>query len=263
MLYFRQLRLSLKLTQGQMAEACGLSRSAWQMIEYAVFLPSEEVALRICELSGLEAVPSVVHCFSNREMRSWTRTRPFELRRVNPEPWIRAHERCFHMTEFYRKITPRTVAWMEQMLPCHSMPEAFTWLQFAFLGGTPMFGSPPDFGFRHLSVMDPEGRALGERQLPGLQGEYQGLRYLVWPQVGLRPRSATFWVDGLMLLDQGREWRWSTLELDAAGHDPSRDPVRRKLLGMDEIRVSGEEIERLEALPRILEQAQVLLKRAV
>lgn len=261
MLFFRRLRRLLKLTQRQMAEACGVSRSAWQMVEYGEVLPAPELGRRICELTGLAAVPSQDDCLTGQELRRLHRARPFEFVGGSEDVWARTHDQCQNMTGLYDRVPPALIAWMEAMLECESVPEGFTWLQLAYDGAGSVIANPHELGFRGQCIVDRTGKPLGERQLAGLRGEIGPLKYLVWPQVRMRPRSAVLRVDGLMLLVHGSDRHWIDLEIDSALHDPEKDAVRRKLLQMDEIRLSSEDVDRFKVVERIRQRAGNFFKR--
>lgn len=255
MLFFKRIRLLLRKTQQEMAGLCGISRSAWQMVEYGVFLPSAELAQRICELTGLPAVPAKADCLSMEDSRRLRRGRPFEFRVASEEVWSRTHEHCQSMTGLYAAIDPGLVAWMESLLEVESVREGFTWLQLAYAGARQFVANPHLLGFRGQPLVDRAGQALGERLLPGLKGRLGSMDYLVWPQVSIRPRNAIFRLDGLMMLAQGPQRHWCDLEVDSDFHVADRDELRRKLLALDEIRLTQEDVDRFKVVERITSQA--------
>ncbi|MFN8607363.1 MAG: helix-turn-helix transcriptional regulator [Vulcanimicrobiota bacterium] len=252
MLLFRKIRKMLGLTQRQMAEACEVPRSTWQMVEYGAFLPSEELGRKICELTGMAGVPTRGDLLSTQDTRRVHRSRPYEFERRSEDVWARTRARCQSMHGLFGKIEAGLLGWMESLLECESVPEGFTWLQFAFSGAGRLIANPHELGFRDQVIVDRQGRALGERQLPGLQGNWGRLNYLLWPQVSVRPQSAILRLDGLLLLIQGVERRWFDLEVDSALHEPERDAVRRNLLQMNEIRLTQEDVDRFRAVERIV-----------
>ncbi len=251
----------LKLTQRQMAEACGVSRSTWQMVEYGEVLPSPELGRRIGELTGLVAVPTQDDCLNFQELRRLHRARPYELVTNSEDVWARTHEQCQNMTGLCTQISPGLLAWMEAVLECESVPEGFTWLQLVYDGARNLIANPHELGFRGQCIVDRWGKPLGERQLPGLRGKIGPFYYLVWPQVRMRPRSAVLRLDALMLLTRGSDRHWIDLEIDSALHDPEKDAVRRKLLKMEEIRLSSEDVDRFKVVERIREQAGNLFRK--
>lgn len=261
MLFFRRIRKVLRLNQRQMAEACGVSRSTWQMVEYGIILPSPELGQKICELTGLGAVPTQDDSLSAQELRRFHRARPFEFAGHSEDVWARVHDRCSSMTQLYTTIGQHLLAWMESMLECESVPEGVTWLQLAFGGASQVIANPHELGFRGQCIVDRSGKPLGERQLPGLQGQLGSTSYLVWPQVSVRPRSAIIRMDGLLLLTRGCDRHWVDLEIDSALHDPEKDALRRKLLKMDEIRLTQLDVDRFKVVERISERAGNLFRK--
>ena len=189
MTIFYRVRKKLKLSQAKMAEKVGLARQTWQLLEYGELLPSPEVAEFIHQLTA-EHVPSISDCIGSIEARNWVTVRPYEFQEATGEVWARVHEYCENMTELNRRIPQSLLGWMKNMLQIESIPEGFTYLQLALCGAVRMIGSPYELGYRGQPIVDIQGHVLGERKLPGLRGKFGDLRYLLWPQVGLRPRSA-------------------------------------------------------------------------
>lgn len=251
---FVRVRKKINLSQVRMAEKLGMSRQTWQMMEYGELLPSREMADRIYDLTA-EVVPSLADCLGSNEARSWTKLRPYEFHQSTRENWARVHDYCENMTEIYRKIPASLLGWMENMLACECIPEGFTWLQFGLRGARRLIASPHQLGFRSLPIVDTQGQFLGDRVLPGLQGTVGEVSYLLWPQVGVRPRSATFRLDGLVLLKHSARIYWADLEIDSALHDPERDRLRSKLVGLPEIRLIHEDVEAVRVVDRFQEQA--------
>ena len=258
---FLKARKKLGLTQAQMADRVGLARQTWQLLEYGQLLPSAEVAEHIYQLTAI-VVPCLTDCISSKDARTWATVRPYEFEKASLEIWARVHEKCENMTELYRQIPASLVGWMENMLACESFPEGFGLLQFALAGAGRMLSNPHELGYRGQPIIDARGQLLGERKLPGLQGRIQGLRYLLWPQVGLRPRSATFRLDGLMLVQAGASCIWCDLEFDSSLHDLARDQSRAKLIGLPEIRLSEQDVEAVRVVERVYEQALALFTKA-
>lgn len=258
---FLKVRKKLGLTQVKMAEEVGMARQTWQLLEYGQLLPSPEVAEQIYQLSSI-VVPSLADCIGSREARTWATVRPYQFEQTSLETWARVHEKCENMTELYRQISPSMIGWMENMLACQSFPEGFGLLQFALAGAGRMISNPHELGFCGQPIIDIHGRLLGERMLPGLQGRLGELRYLLWPQVGLRPRSAIYRLDGLMLLQLGSASAWCDLEFDSSLHDLARDQSRSRIIGLPEIRLSEHEVEAVQVAERVREQALCLFQIA-
>lgn len=257
MFYFEKLRRQLGKNQPEMAEACGLSRSAWQMIEYGSQLPSRTVADRIRDFSGV-VVPCEDQCLTVAERRKWRRPRPFELYAADADMWTRVHQHCRNMTGLYQVIDPSLLAWMEQMLACESVTEGFDLLQLAFHGAKSFLDSPHGLGFRSQPLVDSQGMVLGERKLAGLQGKCGEFSYLLWPQVSMRPRMATFRVDGLLLLSGKGKSQWCIREVDGPLHDLEHDRKRREILRLPEIRIAAAEVDAFQSVERMTEQVSRL-----
>ena len=169
MLYFENVRRSLNKNQQEMAEACGIGRSTWQLIEYGALLPSRTVADIIRELTGV-VVPCEDQCLKAAERRKWRRQRPYEFGAADADMWTRVHRHCESMTGLYESIGPAQVAWMEQLLQIGSVTEGFHLLQLAHQGGKPFLDSPHELGYRTQPLVDAQGLVLGERRLPGCEG---------------------------------------------------------------------------------------------
>lgn len=254
MLYFENVRRSLNKNQQEMAQACGIGRSTWQLIEYGALLPSRTVADIIRELTGV-VVPCEDQCLKAAERRKWRRQRPYEFGAADADMWTRVHRHCESMTCLYENIGPAQVAWMEQLLQIGSVTEGFHLLQLAHQGGKPFLDSPHELGYRTQPLVDAQGLVLGERRLPGLRGLLGDVRYLLWPQISIRPRLATFRVDALMLLSWKGRSLWCSKEVDGPLHDAEQDRKRRETLKLPEIRLTVAEVDRFQSVSRMSEEA--------
>ncbi|MBN9414772.1 MAG: helix-turn-helix transcriptional regulator [Candidatus Eremiobacteraeota bacterium] len=253
MLYFEKLRGALNKNQQEMADILGIARSTWQLIEYGALLPSRTVANILWEWAGV-AVPCDDQCLTGAERRKWRRPRPFELTAADGDLWTRVHYHCRNMTQLYEKIDPALTSWMEQLLPCESVTEGFDLLQFAYHGARGFLESPHALGFRLQPLVDPYGAVLAERQLPGLRGKLGDVDYLLWPQVRIRPRTATFRLDALMLVARKGRSYWCGREVNGPHHVTERDMNRREILKLPEIQIAVEEVDRFESVERTTEQ---------
>lgn len=258
MLYFQKLREALGKNQQEMAEILGIARSTWQLIEYGSLLPSRSVANLIREMTGV-SVPCEDQCLTGAERRKWRRPRPFELTPADAGLWSRVRYHCRNMTKLHEAIGPAMFSWMEQLLPCESVTEGFDLLQFACKGAEGFLESPHALGYRKQPLVDPFGAVLGERKLPGLRGKMGEVNYLLWPQVGIRPRVATFRVDALLLVARKGRSAWCSREVNGPHHQSIRDATRRELLQLPEIQVTATEVDRFEAFERTAEQVVKLL----
>lgn len=238
---YRKLRQQLQLTQGQMAERLGLSRQFWGQLETGKALLGRERARELEPVLG--PLPTMADTLSNQEQRGWSPLYPYELACVSGEPWRRALRNWGYPIS-QLGLDARTQAWMVQLLPCDSAVEAYGWLQLAALEARPLLHNPHQLGFRDQPIVDGQGKALGERYLPGLYGGHGEVKFMVWPQVRLRPGNTTFRVDGLVSLKVSGVVFWAILEFDGRGHNYEGDDVRRELLRMREIRISQDQVER-------------------
>lgn len=253
MLYFEKLRDTLDKNQQEMAEALGIARTTWQLIEYGSMLPSRSVANLIREMTGV-SVPCEDQCLTGAEQRKWRRPRPFQFMAANADLWSRVRYHCRNMTRLHEAIDPELLSWMEQLLACESVTEGFDLLQFAYNGAKGFLESPHALGFRKQPLVDSFGAVLGERKLPGLTGKMGDVNYLLWPQVGIRPRVATFRVDALLLVAQKGRSVWCSREVNGPHHQSIRDGTKRELLQLPEIQVTAAEVDRFEAFERTTEQ---------
>lgn len=253
---FREIREGLRLSQAEMAEKLGISRQFWQRVESGRALLGDEAG-RLLE-SEFGALPLASDGLSPQQIRDWTLTRATQLIGANQEPWRRAESNWGYGIS--RLDLPRRLKdWMARLFPCDSALECFGWLQLATLKARPLLENPHFLGFRALPIVDQFGRALGERKLPGLYGSFDSFKFLVWPQVGIRPGRATFRADGLVLVKRARCGLWAVLEYDGSGHDHSRDEMRRSWLKLDEIRLGEPVVLAGRAAESFCLQARTLL----
>lgn len=246
---YRQVRKEKNLSQVQIAESCGMSRFNWHCIEVGKQLPRRE---------QLEKIGTGLPCredrLSARELRLWTRSHPFQIEAVNPEPWIRARKHWAYRIDSFG-LSPELLQWIEKLFLCDSGVEAYGWVQLACLEGRRQISNPHELGFDRHPIVLKSGIALGSQQFAGLQGRQDGLDFLVWPQVWLRTPSVTFRVDGLLILRRGKRSMWAILEFDGFGHEPDRDQFRRESLGLPEIRLTSEDVKSLRVAESFVCQA--------
>lgn len=246
------------MSQGEVAEKLGFSRQFWQRVESGQALLGGEAGRLLEEEMG--SLPLTCDALTPQQIRVWTRVRPFELLRVNPEPWQRAGENWgYGISQL--QLPKRLPEWLSKLFPADSAPECYAWLQIATLAARPLVENPHFLGFREIPILDRQGRALGERRLPGLYGSFDKVKFIVWPQVSLRPSraKAIFRVDGLVWVKQGRKGCWGILEFDGSNHDLAKDEVRRNLLKLGELRIPESEITGGQAAESFRRQARKLL----
>lgn len=252
-----EIRVQLGISQGEMAARLGVSRQCWNRLEAGAVLLNGQLGEMLEKDFG--ALALACDTLSFLEAREWSKTRPYAFRRVNPEPWERAWSNYgFDISRL--PIEARLREWMTKLLPCDSALESFGWFQLAALSARSLLHNPHALGFRGAPIVDGRGRALGERYLPGLAGRFDRVKFLLWPQVSLRPARATFRVDGLVWARCGRKGAWAALEFDGSGHHFAKDAMRKEILRLDEIRIPEFEVTQGRAAESFCRQLRALLK---
>ena len=145
---------------------------------------------------------------------------------------------------------------MRNMLRCDSAIEALAWILLSVAGASTFVGNPHQWGFRKHPLVDGLGLCLGERVLPGLHYEKDGIAFWLWPQVSLRPRDLAFRVDALMLFVEGGRIRWLVVEIDGDGHVSTNDQFRKEQLQMGEVRIQGRDIKAHRMLELLIQEAR-------
>ena len=254
------VRKVLHLSQRQAAAQFKVSRQLWGQAEGGFCLPSAELAGCLEEASQVGPIPSLADVFSAQKRRQWVADiRPYDLEMAHPEQWRRAAKNWRYPISRL-DIESRTRKWMEKLMVCDSAIESYGWLQLASLGGRPQIHNPHQLGFRDLPIMDARGKALGERRLAGLCGERDEIRFLVWPQVHLRPASVTYTVDGLVWLRYQQRTAWAMMEFDGPRHRLEDDKFRESELGLTPIRVTHKQVEQFKVTTIFLRRAREILK---
>lgn len=252
----RQMREALNLSQQQMARRFGVSRQRWCDLEVGVRLPSCELARQLEAALPPEPCPCVGDTLTFAQQRQLVSPRRYEISPVNVEKWLKAKESwAYPISQL--QLGPRMRQWMESTFHLDSSVEAYGWYQLATLKARPLLHNPHELGFRAHPIVDNLGRALGERRLPGLYGQHDGLHFLVWPQVNLRPpNSPTLRPDGLVWLRKGRKCAWSILEFDGRGHNADNDAYRDSVLRLPPIRFDEDQhIRTLQVARRFIAQS--------
>lgn len=155
------------------------------------------------------------------------------------------------------KIAQRPdAAWCEEFLRwsgCDSKDEYLLCVRLlAHPAVTPVWFSPVRAGFtQHPSVDKETGRANGHLKHPALHLLTEGWKGLAFPQITLRPRG-NFRLDFLVALKSRGKTVWGDLEVDGTGHDPSYDEKKCDSLALPTVRLSGQEVERSDALSVLL-----------
>lgn len=251
----REIRVRRCLTQQQMADKCRISRQRWSQIEAGLSLPPPEVAEELAEFGP---IPSALDMFSGQQLRQWFLTVPYQLKLVNRDPWEKALRNWGYWIGKLG-VDGRTRQWMMGMLESESALEAYGWFQVAALNGRPQIYNPHEAGFGLHPVVDRLDRLLGERRLPGLYGQTEGIRFVAWPQISLRLRSI-FRLDGLIWLRKGVKGAWAMLEFNGPTHETEYDKTRKALLGLPDITVTESDIKALRVAAIFRKQAQKILE---
>lgn len=256
MTLLQQLRRKLQFSMQEMAEHCGLARQSWRDLEMGHRLPSARLTQQLESQHG--PIPSQFDTFSAVEQRLWVPISPYSLSPVNPEPWQRALRNWAYPIS-HLKLDTRTLEWMTRMLPSESSLESCGLFQLASLKARPLLHNPHQLAYREHPIVDNLGKALGERCLAALCGQHEGLRFILWPQVNLRPGSVTFRTDGLLWLRFGPKCAWCILEFDGLGHNTDKDQYRAKILGHREIRLSHREVTQFQVAKLFQQEARKIL----
>ena len=241
----------MNLAQAEVARRCGMSRQRLCLIEGGRALPTQKQAVLLAGALGLGAVPCVEDIRSDKKVG---RLRPYTFDPVNQERWNSAGK---FWERLFRKLPAGRLAWMRNMLRVDSAIEALAWILLALAGATPFVGNPHQWGFRLHPLVDGLGLCLGERVLPGLHYEKDGVAFWLWPQVNLRPKDVTFRVDALMLFIEGDKCRWLIVEIDGDGHVSINDLFRQEQLKMGEVRILGDDIKARRMLELLIQKARV------
>ena len=253
MRWIRDKRIKLNLSQAEVARRCGMSRQRLCMIEGGKALPTRSQAVLLAGTLGLGSVPCIEDLPSDKKMASSGRLRPYTFEPVNQERWDSAVKFWGHR---FRRLPPGRLAWMRNMLRVDSAIEALAWILLCLAGAIPFVGNPHQWGFRGHPLVDGLGQCLGERVLPGLYYEKEGVAFWLWPQINLRPKEVAFRVDALMLFVEGGRYRWLVVEIDGDGHVSKKDQFRQEQLKMGEVRIEGKDIKALRMLELLMQKAR-------
>lgn len=252
MSYLQQARNNRKLTQTEVSQRTGISRTQLQRLETGQVLASPEQAKALRQLYGIEVLEST-HLVESSEIRRRAGLNPYVLDSVDPRPWKTARATWGGKA----KLPSGVWDWLSQFLPADSAKECFGLVQCAVAGAKPFLGNPHQWGFDRLVVVDRKGKLLGAQALPGLCYSKHEVDIVLWPQVCLRiDERHCYRVDGLVFFRQGRKRYWLILEFDCEGHNFNRDAYRSVKIGMPEIRITGEEIKLRQVFPLLLKRAE-------
>ena len=181
--------------------------------------------------------------------------RPFDFEIYSQERWNLALSKWSYLIARL-PVDMRVLGWMKLLIRVDSQLEALVWILLVAAGCKVFLGSPSSYGFRQHSAVDSRGEGLGERLLPGLYYEGNGVSFWLWPQVSLRPTTIAYRPDALMLFLEGSTRKWPVFEIDGGGHRNEKDEFRNEQLKMPEIRVTEDEIKGGDLLNLLIERAR-------
>jgi len=182
--------------------------------------------------------------------------RPFDFEIYSQERWKLALNNYSSLIARLG-VDVRVLTWMRLLIRVDSQLEALFWILLVAGGCKVFLGSPTSYGFRQHLTVDSRGDGLGERVLPGLYYEGNGVSFWLWPQVSLRPTNIAYRPDALMLFLEGNIRKWLVSETDGRGHKKERDAFRNEQLKMGEVRFTEDEIKDRGLLNLLIERARV------
>ena len=235
---FKRRRQEKQIPIRQLADLSGASRSTLWRIEQGICLPDPLSAAKLRELLALPGLPDSSQILGSRAVQS---SASFDFPRPNQSNWERMEKSFSHQIRQLR--VPQTILdWMKECLSSDSPRECLALCGLAADGATPQLSNPHMLGYRRCCITDREGLALGERMLPGLQWNIDGVPVLMWPQVSFLTAYGTYRSDLLMAV-QGQ---WPTAEIDAKPPDPEYERYRSLALGNEPFRYTNEDVRKLQ-----------------
>lgn len=249
-----KLRNDLGLSQADLVAPGGASRQCISDIENGHHLPTPELAAALRTKLKNEGISDSSHVLTQRKIQGLAKLGPFELPPIDQEPWQRM--RKSYSTQLRALHVPISMmAWMESNLASESAVEGLRLCSVAAQGALGIFANPHRLGYRKSCLIDAHGDALGERLLPALHWIHSDFESILWPQPRLLGSYGTFRPDGLLFVKYGSRRFWRGEEVDGLHHDGAArrawDLHREKLVGLDFLRFSSEQVLRLE-YPQLL-----------
>ena len=252
----RIARIEKNLSQAELALRCGMSRQRLCKIENGRQLPTRAQSEALSKELGIGALPCSEDLFGERQMERVRNRRPFEFELYSQERWKLALRKWSYLIARLG-VDLRALSWMRLLIRVDSQLEALVWILLVAAGCKVFLGSPSSYGFRQHLAVDSRGEGLGERLLPGLYYEGNGVSFWLWPQVSLRPSTIAYRPDALMLFLEGSTRKWLVFEIDGGGHRKDKDEFRNEQLKMAEVRVTEQEIKGRDLLNLLIERARV------
>lgn len=245
-----------KKSLDEISLSTGIPKTTLWEIEQGSWLPDPDQATRLKQVLGIPGLPDSSHFISQRQMRQVCHPLPVDWVRVNPVPWERMQK------VFYKQLRELSLArtlldWMKECLASDSPLECLFLSALAAAGAKPIIASPHACGYRAQCILGPEGKALGERYLPGLIWDIDGNPCVLWPQVSVLTPQGFFRIDVLALIcDQ-----WKTIELNGKNHDQQHDSFRASVLGHEPIVIDNEAIRNLSFIEPLRAELRKLIPK--
>lgn len=244
----RDQRTAKRLSQAEVAEACGMARPTYSRLERGLTTATPAQAAILRNVLGV-AVLSDRHLISERDRRAIADHAFYDLPRVSAEPW-RQTEQTYGVQE---GVSSESWDWIQTFVHADSTLECRALAQFLRAGFEPKVDSPLLWGFEHLTLLDSRGNLLGVRYLPCLLYKERGTRFCLWPQVTLRTEQGSFRVDGLLFYRTERSSGWIVLEVDGEGHRQAGDRYRSSVLRLPELRLAASDVRGRNCMQRLLD----------
>ncbi len=260
----RRLRITLGLTQQQVALRAGVSAARVSDFERGERMPTALQIERLAE--ALEVEPSRltaptdwltaveqthVRDVSARAYSDFGRKRKFTARRSRPMALClkTAMGRYLDVTRALLSTVALRADASTQMrllarMPVDSSIEALIHLVLLALGAEIILVAPQLAGFCQHPLVHPETRStVGHIEVPAYYLRFDELRFLFIPQVGVACRKATWVLDFLVGVGgPGAKVVWLDLEVDGVGHDFTSDRYRTDDIRMITLRISDSDV---------------------
>lgn len=247
---------SKKKSLEEVSLSTGISKTTLWEIERGSWLPDPDQAAKLRQVLGIPGLPDSSQVISQRQMRQICRPHPVDWSPANPVPWARMEK------VFYKQLKTLSVArtlfdWMKECLAADSPLECLFLYALAAAGAKPIIASPHALGYRAQCILGREGKALGERSLPGLLWEVDKTPCLLWPQVTVLTPRGSFRIDVLVLICDS----WKTIELNGKNHDLLHDRFRASVLGHEPIVIDNDAIRSLNFVEPLKAELRKLIPK--
>jgi hypothetical protein len=242
--YLKLRRIALNLSQITTCHHGLISRAGYQRLEAGCTTATPEQAAALQELLGVPVLTDR-HLINGRQRRELCAFEPLRLERVNPEPWKRA--RRFWG---WQGADEPARDFLSNFVHADSATECKFHLACVRGGAQLKVDSPLFWGFNKHLLLDLRGASLGVCHWPCLLYKDEHITLCYWPQLTLKSETAVYRIDGLLYCNG----QWFILELDGTGHDPTFNETRAKILGLQEIRFTSQELLKTDCFRLLLER---------